>query len=619
MTNKVPHNLISKSKLNELFKIANVQYVFVAHDAPHRAIIVSNRSGNYQLHAVDLKSGYERQITHKKGGALFGSISPDGQYVYILNEQEGNEHGHFIRIPFAGGRAVDLTPNLKPYFSYSLSSDRENGTFCFSASIDDVNAVFVVKDGGGFFNTRKIYVSKNSLSEPICSPDGQSTCVTESGGKKGENILMLLPNNKGKQILRSRSFETVTPLAFSKTGQRPIVLALARMNDWLRPILYDFERKSVFEIKHKEFRGDVWVLAWDEDRNEMIVCDVYQAGQKLYLYNTRTKKLRKIGPKSGSFNFHFDAVARLSDSSFIVRWSDFNASPRLIKLRAPHYDTWDEIKEWSGSFISLYQTKSVWARSSDGTQVQAWVALPRRANKCLPFVIDVHGGPHGVTGNEFSPEAQAWLKNGFGYCAVNYRGSIGFGKSFERKIYGNPGHWEVEDITAVRNWLIQNKHADANNIILSGWSWGGYVTLLALGKYPALWRCGIAGAAIADCVMQYEDEPAYFKAQDQERLRGTPKTALTRYIRSSPISYIDKIQSPIFLLHGKNDVRCPPRQIQHFVSKLKEFKKQVSIEWFSSGHTGDFTNTPLRIKLMNKILLFAISCKNKPLKNKIVS
>jgi dipeptidyl aminopeptidase/acylaminoacyl peptidase len=619
MTKKISDNLISQSRLNKLFRITSVQYIFTAHDAPHRAIIVSNRSGNYQLYAVDFKSGYERQITHKKGGVLFGSISPDGKYVYVLNDRDGSEYGHFMRILFEGGEAINLTPDVVPYFSYSLSSDHANNTLCFTASIDGTNAVFVVTQQNSSFSTHKIYVSKNLLSEPICSSDGKFICVAESGEKRNKNVLLLLTTDKDRQILRSHSFETIIPLAFSKTAQSPIVLALSRTNSWLRPILYDFETKNIFKIQHKKFSGDVWVLSWIEDRNEMVVCDVYQAKQMLYIYNTNTKKLRRIGPRTGSFNFHFNSLVRLSDGSFIVQWHDFNTSPRLIRLHSPHYDTWSEISKWSGKFRSQYQIKSIRVHSTDGERVQAWIVQPHRVNKRLPFVIDVHGGPHGVSGNEFSPEAQAWLEAGFGYCTVNYRGSISFGKNFERKIYGNPGHWEVEDVAAVRNWLVRNNYTDANHIILYGWSWGGYVTLLALGKYPALWRCGIAGAAITDCVMQYEDEPAYFKAQDKERFNGTPQTARARYICSSPISYANRIQSPILLLHGKNDVRCPPRQIQHFISKLKKLCKDISIIWFPSGHIGDFTNILLRTQLMRKILNFAITCKKMPLKNKIVS
>jgi dipeptidyl aminopeptidase/acylaminoacyl peptidase len=391
------------------------------------------------------------------------------------------------------------------------------------------------------------------------------------------------------------------------------------MDNWLRPILYNFAQKRIIEIRHDVFRGDVWVLRWDEDIEEMILCDVYQARQKLYRYNTRTQKITQIGPKIGGFNFHFNSAGRLGDGSLILKWHDFNTSPRLIRIRAPRYDKWNEITPWSGDVKSRYEVKSIWVSSSDGERVQMWVVRPRKTKKYLPFVIDIHGGPHGVTGDEFSPEAQIWLANGFGYCSVNYRGSIGFGKKFERKIYGNPGCWEVEDIVAARNWLIRKEYAEPNNIILYGWSWGGYVVLFALGKYPDLWRRGIAGAAIADCIMQYEDEPAYFKAWDQEIFRGTPKTARARYARSSPVTYVDRIQAPILLLHGKNDVRCPPRQIRYFVNKLKKLNKRISIEWFKSGHTGEFTDTSLRVKLMSKVLRFAAINKRTPLKNKKVS
>ncbi|MBT9148510.1 MAG: Dipeptidyl aminopeptidase BIII [Syntrophomonadaceae bacterium] len=239
-----------------------------------------------------------------------------------------------------------------------------------------------------------------------------------------------------------------------------------------------------------------------------------------------------------------------------------------------------------------------------------WIAQPKGV-KHPPFIIDVHGGPHGVISDEFSPEAHAWIENGFGYCAVNYRGSIGFGKKFERKIYGNPGYWEVEDIVAARNWLVRNNYANPKHITLYGWSWGGYVTLLAMGTYPALWSSGISGVGIADCLLQYEDEPAYFKAQDEERFRGTPETARSRYLRSSPITYVNHIQSPLLILHGENDVRCPPRQMKRFIDALEKNKKSFNVEWFKSGHVGGFTDTNLRVRLINKVIRFALGTQKK--------
>jgi len=613
------HNLISRSRLRLLFKTPSVQYLFTARNASHKAIVVSNRTGNYQLHAVDFSNGFHRQITHRKGGVLFGSISPDGQYIYFLNDKTGSEHAHFMRIPFYvyGGRSIDMTPHLKPYFSYSTSASDDAKTLVFTASLNSRNNVFVTREEkGGACKTKTLYTSANALSESICSPDGTYACVAETKANTKQSTLLLLSTTSNEHAVRSRRFDSVTPLVFSQSTTRPTILALARIGNWLRPILYDFTSKRILAVRHHAFRGDIWVLDWNEGREEMILCDVYQAQQKLYMYNTRTRTLRRIGPRNGSFNFHFGSVVRLADNSLILKWHDFNTSPCLIHLHAPDYDTWDEIPEWSGNIKTNYDVRSVWMHSSDKQRVQMWIVRPKDV-KNPPFVIDVHGGPHGVIGDEFSPEAHAWLESGFGYCAVNYRGSIGFGRKFERKIYGNPGHWEVEDIAAARNWLIQHGYTVSEKIILYGWSWGGYVVLLALGKYPSLWSCGIAGAAIADCIMQYEDEPAYFKAQDQERFRGTPHTARARYVRSSPITYATHIQAPILLFHGKNDARCPERQIRYFVNTLKKLGGCVSIEWFTSGHTGEFTDTALRIHLMDKALRFSTICKKMPLKNKV--
>lgn len=611
-------NHISAAKLGLFFNESSVQYIFTASNAPHRAIVVSNRSGNYQLYAVDFASGFSRQITKKKSGALFGSISPDGDYVFALKDKQGGERGNFEKVPFTGGKSINISPNIAPYFSYSVGSSDSGKTLCFTAATRNNNCVFVVKINKNTPRAKKIYSSNSSLSESICSPDGKYVCVAKASPQTKLNTLLLLSPVENGHALRSQPFDSIIPLSFSKKSKTPKVMALARKNNWLRPIFYDFKKKKAKEIKHNNFRGDVWVLRWDEELDEMILCDVYRARHKLYRYNTKTKKLERIGPKTGSFNFHFNSAARLSDGSLIIKWHDFNTSPRLIRVYAPDYQKCEEISEWSGNLKSRHEVRSAWALSSDKERVHMWVVRPaKKTKKRLPFVIDIHGGPHGVVGNEFSPEAQAWLANGFGYCAVNYRGSIGFGKKFERKLYGNPGRWEVEDVVAARSWLVQNGYADPDNVVLYGWSWGGYATLLALGKYPALWSRGIAGAAIADCAMQYEDEPAYFKSQDKEMFGGTPETAPARYARSSPITYAKNMQAPVFLLHGKNDVRCPPRQIKHFVDKLKKLNKAVSIEWFTSGHTGEFTDTSLRIRLMKKVLRFATTKKKRPSRTQV--
>lgn len=611
----------SKHRQNSFFA-PSIQYIFTARRASERSIVVSNQSGNFQLHAYDFETGQNHQVTKKLHGALFGSISPDGEYIYYLNDQTGDEYGHFVRAPFSGGRVIDITPNMPPYFSYTVSISERNDVLCFTAAFAHENRVYLVPflSVGNPGIPKVIYQSTAPLSEPIMSPDGIYTCITKTDiDKKHGSKLILIENATGKILKRAvfRIYGSSTPLAFSKKTTSPVVLALSNASGRYCPILYDFNHKKVSEIIHSSFRGDVFVLQWNEEKDTLLLCDVYKARHRLFLYNIRTKKAARVAPTTGSFNLHFDSVVSLRDLSLLLKWNDFNTPPHLLKLKAPQYTSWSGARAFAIRSPTKHNVKSVWFRSSDGERVQMWVSLPKNAKGSIPFVIDIHGGPHGVISDEYSPEAQTWLANGFGYCTVNYRGSIGFGKSFEEKIYGNPGHWEVEDIVAARNWLVKNGYANPEKIALSGWSWGGYVTLLALGTYPNLWSCGVAGAPIADCIMQYEDEPAFFKATDQKIFRGTPKTVPKRYIKSSPSTYVTNIQAPILIFHGKNDVRCPPRQIQHFEHLLRAAGKHISIEWFSSGHTGEFTNTLLRVSLITRALQFATRItKEKPSQEK---
>jgi len=609
--------LINKNDIKSLFTAQSVQYMFVAKNKPHRAIVVSNRFGNYQLYAVDFDTGFNRQITSKKQGTIFGSISSDGNYIYVLEDKKGNELGYFKQIPFEGGKGIDITPNLEPYFSYSVSTSDNAEIVCFVASIKDKNKVFVVsKNKKNTFNVYEIYGTKNSLTEPVCASDGSMICVAEtfSNSNKSRLIFFLISNNcKDIKTIYSKKFDSIIPLSFSQKQNKKVLLALARFNNWYRPIMYDVLSGHFSKINHPLFRGDIWVLLWNEKNNQLVLCDVYHAEQKLYIYNINTKRLKRIGPRTGSFNFHFGSMAMSQDGSFIIRWSNFNTPPCLITIHAPKYNTWSKIPEWSNMITSRYEIKNIYIKSSDKKRVQMWLVCPTNKKTPIPFIIDVHGGPHSVVFNEFSPETHAWLKNGFGYCAVNYRGSISFGKKFEKKIYGNPGYWEVEDIVAARNWLVKKKYANPEFIILYGWSWGGYITLLALGKYSDLWSSGITCNGISDFIMQYEDEPEYFKAKDRELFKGTPKTACMRYLRSSPITYAKNIQAPLLIIHGENDVRCPPRQIKHFINVLKKHGKQFDIIWFKSGHIGGFTDIDLRVLLINKTIRFVIETqKNRP-------
>src|SRR4030042_3375134 len=96
----------------------------IARANPARGLVTSTATGHYQLYAWDVPSNDLRQLTFRPQGTAFGVISPDGRYIYHMEDESGNEIGHFVRMTFEGGEIQDITPTMPPYSAFGISSSR---------------------------------------------------------------------------------------------------------------------------------------------------------------------------------------------------------------------------------------------------------------------------------------------------------------------------------------------------------------------------------------------------------------------------------------------------------------------------------------------------------------
>ena len=223
----------------------------------------------------------------------------------------------------------------------------------------------------------------------------------------------------------------------------------------------------------------------------------------------------------------------------------------------------------------------------------------------FPAILETHGGPTFAQFETFYPRSQAWLDHGYAYLTINYRGSTTFGKEFEKKINGDLGHWEVEDIVAARQWLVTNKIARPDQILLTGWSYGGYLTLQALGMHPNLWAGGVGGVVVADWITQFEDESAELRGYDIALFGGTPEQKREAYVRASPITYVKSLAAPVLIIQGRHDTRDPPRQVELYEAKARATGKTVQVEWFETGHAGSSADVRLSIAHQELMLAWA--------------
>jgi len=153
--------------------------------------------------------------------------------------------------------------------------------------------------------------------------------------------------------------------------------------------------------------------------------------------------------------------------------------------------------------------------------------------------------------------------------APNFRGSTGYGEEFRRRIIGDPGGGDLEDVVYAKKWGVESSLAKEGEVCVFGYSYGGYATLLALGKKPSEWKCGVAGAAIADWVEMYELSDAIFKKFIETLFAGKMELLEER----SPIKYVENVRAPLCIIQPQNDSRTPLKPVLKYVSRLLELGK----------------------------------------------
>lgn len=223
-------------------------------------------------------------------------------------------------------------------------------------------------------------------------------------------------------------------------------------------------------------------------------------------------------------------------------------------------------------------------KSDDGLDVDAWFLRPKSPGP-LPTVLFIHGGPFSSTGNIFRFDFHLLATNGIAVMFHNFRGSSGYGEAFSKAIMGDWGARGFPDHMAAVDGAISHGFADASRIGVWGASHGGFATCW-LVCHTNRFRAALAEAAVTNFTTAYylSDAPDAF-ARD---LGGRPDEIPDVYRSRSPISYAQRCVTPVLLLHGEDDLRCPIEEAEQFHRALLDAgctSELIRIE--GANHLGD--------------------------------
>ena len=565
----------------------------IARANPVRGLAVTNQQLQvFQLYTWDVPTGRLRQLTERPEGMRQGWLSPDGAYVYYFADEKGNELGHIFRVPFSGGEAEDVTPHLLPYTLRGCEMSQAGNLLAFNPINQEGFQLYCVEIGqaGDLGTPRMIYQSQQETWQSVLSYHGEvvaAQSTARAGGMRRYSVLAF-DTASGKQIgeLWDGAEHSVEPVAFAPLAGDFRLLATTTRSGFKRPLIWNPLTGERTDLALSEVEGELVPLDWSPDGEQILLSHLHQATQQLYLYDLTGDSLKRLNHPAGSFAIFGGTFGKAAyfgpQGDIFAHWQDAAHPLQLIALDGETGSKKRTVLA-AGEVPAGQPWQSVTFKSSDGQEVQGWLGVPPGEGP-FPTILEMHGGPHVVMTESFDPLSQAWLDHGFAYLTINYRGSTTFGRQFQEKIWGNVGHWELEDMIAARNWLIKEKIARPDAILLHGASYGGFLTLLGLGKAPDLWAGGLALVAIADWTMNYQDASDALKGAFRAWFGGSPEEKPAQYVASSPITYAEQVRKPLLVIQGFNDTRTTARQMEQYEAKMKALGKEIEVEWFDAGH-----------------------------------
>jgi dipeptidyl aminopeptidase/acylaminoacyl peptidase len=274
------------------------------------------------------------------------------------------------------------------------------------------------------------------------------------------------------------------------------------------------------------------------------------------------------------------------DGTIVFIGSEPQRPPEVYRL-APGQAKPERLTDMHASVaaLSLGTVMPMTWTSKDGLPLSAVVTLPPAfdSTRRYPVLLHIHGGPWASSREAFSARSQLFASRGFVVFEPNYRGSDNYGNRLYAAVYRDHGAGPGRDIMEGLALLKRRPWVDSTRIGVSGWSYGGYMTTWLIGHYGG-WKAAMAGAAVIDLIDDYNlNDLSLFIRAYGETLSFPGDLKLME--EQSPMTYVDRMTTPLLLLSTTGDVRVPVTQSYRLYNALKERGRDVRLRlWPVPGH-----------------------------------
>jgi dipeptidyl aminopeptidase/acylaminoacyl peptidase len=550
----------------------------------------SDLTGRPNLWKVNASGGWPVQLTQSDDRQYGATWSPDGKWIVYQQDSAGNELWDLYAVPSDGGEIINLTntPDIREQ-DPRWSHDGKTIAFAYKPKDGSIYDIALLD-----WTTRKVRKLTNEQQ-----PGYGWNAIAWSGDDKTIYAGRVNPPFTDADVYRidvaTGKTENLTPhkgtvrylgSALSPDGTKVLMSSDAR-GGYMNVALLDTTSKNVSwvtDVKWEAYSGSFTPdgKTYSYAVNEDGVTDAF-------LVDCATNTTKKVNLPHGLNFFTGNPNEFSPQSDRVIVSHEASNQPGDIWVYNLATNQADQLTFSAVASLRatpLPASQIVHYKSFDGKIITAllWMPFNLKRDGSNPALVLPHGGPTGQMVDYWNTDVAALVSRGYICIAPNPRGSTGYGLDFQKANFQDLGGGDLKDEIAGVEFLKTTGYVDPKKIGITGGSYGGFMTLMAIGKTPDIWGAAVEEFGIISWnSMLKSSDPGlneYLKA-----LLGDPEKNGKVYEEDSPITYIRSEKAPLLVLQGENDPRVPKEEAQQVVDILKKQGRVVDVHYYANeGH-----------------------------------
>lgn len=553
-------------------------------------VFTYDMTGRANLWKIPSSGGWPVQLTQSDDRQYNAVWSPDGKWIVYQQDRGGDELWDLYAVPSDGGESINLTntPEIREE-SPQWSPDGSTIALAFkpkASPIYDIalldwktkNVRNITNEQVKSFGWSPVAWSQDSKYLYANRIEASSTDADVYRINVTSGTIENLTEHKGKVLNIGSSV--------SEDGST-LLLTTNSKGGYQNVALLDIQSKKisfVTDIQWEAYAGNFspdgksFTYLINEDGRTTTYIASRESGQSQKIDLPDGLNYPTGSPSAFSPNGDRLIVAHQSSTKPADFWIYEISDQRFYQL------TFSAVA--SLNTTPLPQSRIVHYQSFDGKIISAllWVPFNLKRDGSNAALVLPHGGPTAQMVDFWNTDVSALVSRGYICIAPNVRGSTGYGIEFQKANYQDLGGADLQDELSSVNFLKSTGYVNPKKIGITGGSYGGFMTLMAVGKAPEIWGAAVELYGIINwlTLAQYSDPSLneYLKS-----LLGDPLKDKSVYESCSPIKYIHNVKCPLLVLQGDNDPRVPKEEAQQIVDILKADGKIIDIHYYlNEGH-----------------------------------